>query len=226
MRFLNDELKQNEFFTEISENVRTRTDFFSEESEEEYSPEEYERKQEEKLISSLSEANNMNRCCDIDIKEYFSSIFEFLISDIRFSYRKLYLCSKNEIFKGFKDKYLVTNLLILSLINEIEYKNPIKLSARLENDTLKLKYELKVEENDANLDELKSSNKRIFSKIGYINSLIASELSSFDLKISAKTLTASLTISESKTQNQLSCHASLDSYACDILKEYLERIFY
>lgn len=100
--------------------------------------------EEMKEISNIiEEILSYSEIKKIKLRSYYDSALRFLMDDIRFCYRKFRLIAFNECeFYGCADQISIMNLAMISLMTDIEYKNPIDITIAKEDTHFKITYEV------------------------------------------------------------------------------------
>lgn len=101
----------------------------------------------DEVFSTIDEVLSLNVMKNINIKSYFDSTIKTLLEDLRFQYRIFRLIAfETGEFYGFADRISIINLAILSIINDIEYRNPIDILIEKGDNSYKISYEVIVKE--------------------------------------------------------------------------------
>ena len=122
------------------------------------------------VFSTIDTVLSLDTIKNIDIKSYFDSTIKVLLEDLRFHYRifRLIAFEAGE-FYGYTDRISIINLAILSLINDIEYRNPIDITIEKGEGSYKISYEVMVKEKTITDWE---KSKELFPSVANIESYI------------------------------------------------------
>ena len=174
-----------------------------------------------KLLESLIE-NKTKKL--VDLKDYYHSMMRYLVNDMRFSYRVFRLMSFESVdIYCNVDNLTVIGMIALSLINELEYKNPVDILAERIENAWKITYEVLIKQNSKiNTAEI---NDGIRDREAYIACLCKQDENDYNISVKDGKLKLELLFYEIPYIEKEIAHQTFDKNQVSLIEKCLDTLF-
>lgn len=187
---------------------------------------------DKKLFNSFGEISNNTDCSIINLKSFISSIIDYIKSDLRYSYRRFEITEITDDIK-ISSRYIQLSALvvgIISILNEIEYKNPIKIESERAFGQCILRFSVTsntfITANGA--FALAEHNPRVAMRIAYVTAICDKNGIDCSFQALPNSINVTLCLEETEQSEELVRAAVFEmsevdvlSYAMDLFNYYL-----
>ncbi len=182
---------------------------------------------DKKLFESYPRIVSSNVCGSVDLNSYIVSVVDNIKSDIRYAYRKV------EIRKSGKTAEFQGNLVVLttaitgiiSILNEIEYRNPIEITVKniLDKHILDFSVNLNTFSRSRGVFSLAEQKPNVAMRLAYVTALCDKGNIDLDVNVMPSSICISLITTADGSKTDKICASifgttekSLVSYAMDL----------